>query len=101
MPFDFNYKTLDDVKADAAAQGVRAVIEGDGDGVDDGIKRHKHEHAQENGVKDRESDIPLDSSMNARERFCYITAKGENEKRTALPKVLPKERRLVIHTDLR
>ena len=22
MPFDFNYKTLDDVKADAAAQGV-------------------------------------------------------------------------------
>ena len=45
--------------------------------------------------------MSLELSMNAVESFCYITAKGENEKRTMLPGVLPRESILVINTDVR
>ena len=44
-------------QADTAAQRIRAIIEGDGHGVDDGVERDKHQHDQEDGVNDRERDI--------------------------------------------
>ena len=47
-----------------------------------------------------ENEIPLELEMNAFERFCYITANGDDEKHSSVPDMLPKESIVVINTDI-
>jgi hypothetical protein len=52
-------------------------------------------------VNTTENDIPLELSINAEPSTCYITSNGENEKKTELPAVLPKESIFVVNAEIR